>query len=100
VSDLARLGPFGHGNRRPVFVSKGLQVAAAPRRVGKTGNHLSLLVRQGDHTMKAIAFGAGDLIDRLGVGTTIDLAFEPMLNEFNGSTSIELEVKDLQFCGG
>jgi single-stranded-DNA-specific exonuclease len=99
VSDLQRLGPFGHGNRRPMFVSKRLQVAAAPRRVGKTGNHLSLLVRQGQSTMKAIAFGAGDLIDRLPAGTTIDLAFEPTINEFNGSTSVELEVKDLQFVG-
>jgi len=46
--------------------------------------------------MKAIAFGSGDLCDRLQVGTTIDLAFEPTLNEYNGSTSVELEVKDLQ----
>src|SRR5439155_14201551 len=97
VADLQRLGPFGHGNRRPIFVTKGLQVAAAPRRVGKTGNHLSLMVRQGQNTMKAIAFGAGDLCERLEVGTTIDLAFEPTLNEYNGSTSVELEVKDLQF---
>jgi single-stranded-DNA-specific exonuclease len=98
VRDLQRLGPFGHGNRRPVFVSRQLKVATAPRRVGKTGNHLSLLVRQGNSggAMKAIAFGAGDLIDRLPQGTLIDLAFEPTLNEYNGSTSVELEVKDLQ----
>jgi single-stranded-DNA-specific exonuclease len=98
VRDLQRLGPFGHGNRRPVFVSRQLQIAAPPRRVGKTGNHLSLLVRQGTAggAMRAIAFGAGDWIDRLPVGATVDLAFEPTLNEFNGNTSVELEVKDLQ----
>jgi single-stranded-DNA-specific exonuclease len=97
VSDLQRLGPFGHGNRRPVFVSKGLQVAAAPRRMGKTGDHLSILVRQGQNTMRAVAFGAGDLAERLRVGSTIDLAFEPTINEYNGTSSVELEVKDLQF---
>ncbi len=96
VKDLQRLGPFGHGNRRPVFVSKQLKVAAAPRRVGKTGNHLSLLVKQGNAVMKAIAFGAGDWIDRLPQGAMVDLAFEPTLNEWNGNTSVELEVKDLQ----
>ena len=32
-------------------------------------------------------------------GTTVDLAFEPILNEYNGRTSVELEVKDLQFPG-
>ena len=55
VSDLQRLGPFGHGNRRPVFCSRGLEIAAPPRRVGKTGNHLQLFLRQGRTSMKAIA---------------------------------------------
>jgi single-stranded-DNA-specific exonuclease len=102
IGDLRRLGPFGHGNRRPLFCSKGLQIAAPPRRVGKTGNHLQLLVRQGQTNMKAIAFnfGTDELIDRLKPGTTIDLAFEPTLNEFNGYVNVELEVKDLQFAAG
>ncbi|MEO7156942.1 MAG: DHH family phosphoesterase [Vicinamibacterales bacterium] len=100
VTDLQRLGPFGHGNRKPLFCSKGLQVTAIPRRVGKTGNHLQLSVRQGNNTMKAIAFGAGDLFDKLKPGVLIDLAFEPTINEWNGNKNVELEVKDLQFVGG
>jgi single-stranded-DNA-specific exonuclease len=98
VSDLKRLGPFGHGNRKPLFCSKGLEIAAPPRRVGKTGDHLQLFVRQGDKSMKAIAFGAGDLFDRLQPGVMVDLAFEPTLNEYNGFSNVELEVKDLQFA--
>jgi single-stranded-DNA-specific exonuclease len=97
VSDLRRLGPFGHGNRKPLFCSRGLEIAAQPRRVGKTGDHLQLVVRQGRNTMKAIAFGAGDLFDRLRPGVTVDLAFEPTINEYNGFSNVELEVKDLQF---
>lgn len=98
VNDLKRLGPFGHGNRKPVLCCKGLQIAAPPRRVGKAGDHLQLLVRQGNTNMKAIAFGfgKGDLADRLVPGTTIDLAVEPQLNEYNGFVSVELAVKDLQ----
>ena len=98
VNDLQRLGPFGHGNRRPLFCSRGLEIAGAPRRVGKTGNHLQLFVRQGSINMRAIAFGAGDLFDRLQPGVRVDLAFEPTLNEFNGFSSVELEVKDVQFA--
>ncbi len=30
-------------------------------------------------------------------GTTIDLAVEPTLNEFNGHCNVELEIKDIQF---
>jgi single-stranded-DNA-specific exonuclease len=99
VSDLQRLGPFGHGNRRPLFCIRNAQVAAPPRRVGKTGNHLQLHLRQGQSTMKAIAFGfaTDELCERLQVGVAIDVAFEPTLNEFNGYVNVELEVKDLQF---
>lgn len=98
VNDLKRLGPFGHGNRKPLLCCRGLQIAAPPRRVGKTGDHLQLMVRQGDSRMKCIAFNYGRLFDRLPSGTTIDLAVEPTINEFNGRVSVELEVKDLQFA--
>ena len=99
VNDLNRLGPFGHGNRKPLLCCRDLQIAQPPRRVGKTGDHLQLFVRQGNTSMKCIAFNYGELFDRLQPGTTIDLAVEPQINEFNGRTNVELEVKDLQFCG-
>jgi single-stranded-DNA-specific exonuclease len=101
VDDLKRLGPFGHGNRRPVFCSKNVELAGPPRRVGKTGTHLQLFLKQNGTFMKAIAFGFGtdELLDRLRVGVMLDLAFEPTLNVYNGNTNVELEVKDLQFTG-
>ncbi|HEY8668458.1 MAG TPA: DHHA1 domain-containing protein [Tepidisphaeraceae bacterium] len=97
VKDLQRLGPFGHGNRKPLLCCRGLQIASPPRRVGKAGEHLQLFVRQGESSMKCIAFNYGAMLDRLGPGTTIDLAVEPSLNEYNGRVSVELDVKDLQF---
>lgn len=97
VQDLQRLGPFGHGNRRPTLCFKDVEISAPPRRVGKTGDHLQLHVRQNGQFIKCIAFGYGEMFDHLKVGTRIDLAVEPTLNEYNGSTSVELEVKDLQF---
>ena len=99
VTDLARLGPFGHANRRPLLLCKNVTIATPPRRVGKTGDHLQIFIRQGDQTMKCIAFSFGDQFDRLKQGTTIDLAVEPVLNSFNGRTNVELEVKDVQYVG-
>lgn len=46
--------------------------------------------------MKCIAFGQGDLAEKLEPGRVIDIAVEPCLNEYNGRTSVELEVKDLR----
>lgn len=47
---------------------------------------------------QCIAFGCGDLFDRLAGGARVDLAFEPSLNEYNGYTSVQLEVKDIQLA--
>jgi single-stranded-DNA-specific exonuclease len=97
VTDLQRLGPFGHGNRRPVLCFKATEVSSLPRRVGRNGDHLQLIVKQGESFMKCIAFGYGELYDHLKPGTKVDLAVEPILNDYNGITSVELEIKDLQF---
>jgi single-stranded-DNA-specific exonuclease len=94
VNDLSRLGPFGMGNRRPVFCVKGVTIAAPPRRVGKTGEHLQLMLRQGERTIKCIAFNQADTIDQLNPGVAVDVAAEPMLNEFNGRVNVELKVND------
>jgi single-stranded-DNA-specific exonuclease len=96
VTDLQRLGPFGHGNRRPVLCCRNVTLAGPPRRVGKTGDHLQLFIRQGNATMKCIAFNAGSWFDRLQIGTRLDLAAEPTLNEYNGHSTVELEIKDIQ----
>jgi len=98
VSELARLGPFGHANPRPLLCCRGLTLAGPPRRVGRSGDHLQLFVRQADTYMKCIAFGAGELFDKLRAGMRIDLAVEPQLNEFNGRVSVELAVKDIQIA--
>ncbi|MGH7176502.1 MAG: single-stranded-DNA-specific exonuclease RecJ [Tepidisphaeraceae bacterium] len=97
VNEIKRLGPFGHGNRKPLLCCRNVELTAPPRRVGKTGDHLQLFVRQGDTRMKCIAFGAANLLDRLTPGIHIDLAVEPQLNEWNGRRSVELAVKDVQF---
>jgi single-stranded-DNA-specific exonuclease len=64
--------------------------------VGKTGDHLQLTVKQNRRTMRCIAFGAGDQIDRLTPDTALRLAVEPSINEFNGRRNVELAVKDFQ----
>ncbi|HUB25652.1 MAG TPA: single-stranded-DNA-specific exonuclease RecJ [Tepidisphaeraceae bacterium] len=97
VSDLHRLGPFGHGNRKPLFCFRDVQVAAPPRVVGRAGEHLQIMIRQGNARAKCIAFRQANLVNRLNPGTSIELAAEPTINEFNGYRSVELDVKDLRF---
>ncbi|HEY0007485.1 MAG TPA: DHHA1 domain-containing protein, partial [Tepidisphaeraceae bacterium] len=98
ISDLDRLGPFGRGNPRPVLRCENLSLTAPPRRVGKTGDHLQLFLKQNGTTMKAIAFGAGNWGDKLTAGSVIHIAVQPQMNEYNGCRSVELQVKDLQLA--
>ncbi|MFT3785033.1 MAG: DHHA1 domain-containing protein [Tepidisphaeraceae bacterium] len=95
VDEMGRLGPFGNGNPKPLIACKGVTLTAAPKVVGKKGEHLQLHVRQGNRFMKAIAFNAASLLDQLKPGKPIDLAVEPQINEWNGQKNVELEVKDI-----
>lgn len=94
VQELDRLGPFGPGNARPVLVLRGLTILTA-RSCGKTGDHLQLLLDDGQRRMKGIAFGCGKLALQLKGGDKIDIAAIPQLNEWNGRVSVELQIKDL-----
>ena len=95
VEELARLGPFGVGNPKPVLVLRGLTVLSA-RSCGKTGDHLQLQLDDNKGSrMKAIAFGCGKLALSLRGGDVVDVAAEPGLNEWNGRVSVELVVRDL-----
>jgi single-stranded-DNA-specific exonuclease len=97
IDDLDRLEPYGAENRRPVFLTGGLQVEGAPRKVGQGERHLSFRVRQGATTLKAIAFGMADRVGELmSAGGACCLAFTPKRNEWMGRKSVDLEVVDLQ----
>ena len=46
--------------------------------------------------MRCVGFGMGDLADELVGVHEVDIAAEPVLNHYNGSTSVELHLKDVR----
>ncbi len=98
VEHLHRLAPFGQGNPPPVLAICGCTVVGAPRRMGRGGGVLSVMLSQGGASMRAVGFGMGDLADRLTGVACIDVAAEPTINTFNGRSSAELQLKDV--CWG
>jgi single-stranded-DNA-specific exonuclease len=97
VRDLQRLEPFGSGNPRPRFASQLLRLDGEPRLVGKTGDHLLFALSDGTNHRKAIAFGQKDKLEPLQKKRQCRVAFEPVLNTYNGRTSVELQVLDMEF---
>ncbi|MEO1997223.1 MAG: single-stranded-DNA-specific exonuclease RecJ [Planctomycetaceae bacterium] len=97
VCDLDRLGPFGAGNRQPLFVANEVNLDGPPQTMGEGGRHLSLQLTQYGTRLRAIAFGKGDWADALAkVQGPIAISFQPSINSFRGRESVQLQLVDWQ----
>ncbi|MHC4441334.1 MAG: single-stranded-DNA-specific exonuclease RecJ [Planctomycetota bacterium] len=97
VKLIHRLAPFGTSNPKPKFASAELQLDGEPRTVGRSGEHLQFGLTDGKVRRKAIAFGKKDRLQELLDHRRCRVAFVPILNTFNGKTSVELQVIDFVF---
>ncbi len=99
VEMLHHMAPFGVGNARPRLASTVVELVGEPRAVGQAARHLQFTVRQGSVYRKAIAFGRGNRRDELLDHRRLRLAFEPIINEWNGRRSVELKIVDWKPAG-
>ena len=98
VDQIRRMAPFGPGNPRPTLAAGPVDLVDEPRAVGQGGQHLQFSVRQGGTYRKAIAFGRGQHLAELAEHRRLRLAFEPIINEWNGQRKVELKVVDWQWA--
>jgi single-stranded-DNA-specific exonuclease len=87
VKGLMRFEPCGHGNPKPVLLSRGVRLVR-PRVVGGEGEHLSMTVKDGPLAWPAIAFRRG--ADE--VPQEADVVYS-LTREFGGD-QLKLEVLD------
>ncbi len=97
VEVMATLGPFGADNAKPKFATDWVELAAEPRSVGKKSDHLQAKFRQHGVEMKAIGFGLATHIEDLKERRRCRIAFEPIINDFRGNRSVEMQMVDLAF---
>ncbi|MDZ7798316.1 MAG: single-stranded-DNA-specific exonuclease RecJ [Patescibacteria group bacterium] len=96
LHELEEFKPFGQGNKKPLFLLENLTVVNFDL-VGKNTNHLRLMVKQDDHTVrKCIGFYQQELAKNLKNGQKIDLVCEVSFNEWNGTKEIQLKIIDLK----
>jgi len=95
VEQIEQLAPFGNGNPRPILCASGVTLADSPRRMGSGERHLAVRVRQHGVTVRGVAFGQGEAADELAsLAAPLDLAFRPVINDFNGRRSVEMHLVD------
>ena len=95
--DINRLAPFGQANPRPLLITEACTVLGDPLTVGKTNQTLQFSVARDGTTRKCVAFRQARLLKKLSACQTVSLAYRPILNEFNGYRSAELQVEDMRF---
>ncbi len=97
VNELQLLGPFGQGNPEPTFATKGVRLAGPPRRVGSGREHLQLAITDNTATIRCIGFGFGKLEKKLLEYDFFDVAYQPQINTYNGSSNVEFVLTDIRF---
>lgn len=95
VQEIDLLQPFGLGNPQPVFCSTPLTVQQYKVFGAK---HVSLQLRdeQAGVTMLGKAWRQADTLSPEVTGKSMQLAFTPRMNYYNGLTSIDLQIRDWQ----
>ena len=94
---LDKLGPHGPRNMRPNFAIKNVNVKGIPKVLGVGGDHLKFSVHQDGRTYPAIAFNMSHCYEKLIGGTPLDIAVVVEENEWRGNTTIQLNVRDINF---
>jgi single-stranded-DNA-specific exonuclease len=89
AQELKRLEPFGMGNPEPVLMMRGMTLLEQ-RVVGE--GHLRLRLSRDGRSFGAIAFRMAPC----NLPGTVDIAFFPEMNEWNGNSNLQLRIKDLR----
>jgi single-stranded-DNA-specific exonuclease len=91
---IARLEPFGEGNPQPLLLARGVEVVGEPTLVGKEQQHLRLMLRQGNMSLRAIGFAMGTRLAQ-ATGGRLDIVFSPQRHVWNERAERQLIIRDL-----
>ncbi|PKB65244.1 MAG: single-stranded-DNA-specific exonuclease RecJ [SAR202 cluster bacterium Io17-Chloro-G2] len=94
---LSKMEPFGKGNPKPLFLSRGVEVLES-RHIGYDSQHLKLVVGQGEKEMTALAFNQADTWPN--GASHLDLVYTLSADWWQGVKTMVLKVEDVRPAGG
>lgn len=101
AEELRQLEPYGAGNPRPLFTTRGLRLLSEPRIMKE--KHLKLrLAGTNTRPLEAVWWNGLEELDgqTLSTGARIELAYTLEPNTWQGVTRLQLNVKDMRKAGG
>lgn len=93
IEEISKMEPFGASNPSPVFAMENLRVVNRAT-LGSDNSHLKMTLADGSESeVTAIWWKRADAT--LKKGDSVDIAFHPQINEYNGNRSIQLIIDDV-----
>lgn len=94
---LKQFEPFGPQNMTPVFMTKDIKDTGYAKTLGSEEEHLRLFVKQSNSDgIAAIGFGLGKKLSIAQNQNLFQLAYSLAENEWNGTISTQLMLKDIR----
>jgi len=94
---LKQFEPFGPQNMTPVFMTTDVKDTGYAKTLGSEDEHLRLFVKQHNSDgLAAIGFGLGKKLDIAKNQNKFQLAYSLAENEWNGTVSTQLMLKDIR----
>jgi single-stranded-DNA-specific exonuclease len=91
LSQIEQLAPFGSHNPEPILCVRSVSVDSSAI-VGN--NHLKMRVNGNGVSRNSIWFSRGEFLPDLSAAI-LDIVFTPQINTWNGSSDIQLKMKDI-----
>lgn len=95
---LRRFNPYGPGNSKPIFCTRGVRDFGTGKIVGKSGEHLKLDLTDetSGKVYSGIAFNALPYFDHIHAGKPFDICYTIEENRRKGSRSVQLLIKEIK----
>ncbi|HEY0042827.1 MAG TPA: single-stranded-DNA-specific exonuclease RecJ, partial [Flavisolibacter sp.] len=94
---LKQFEPFGPENMTPVFLTKDVCDTGFAKTIGEGDCHLKMFLKHGNNLgVPAIGFGLGKKLELVQDQRKFDAIYCIDENEWNGTISLQLRVKDIQ----
>ncbi len=91
INQMQMLAPFGSMNPEPVLCARNIKVSSHSI-VGN--NHLKMSLSSNGMSCSSIWFTMGRYLKSVA-GANLDIVFTPQINQWNGSSDIQLKMKDV-----
>jgi len=94
IENFHRLTPFGVGNPKPVFITRGVEIMNSPQLI--QDKHLKFMVRQSGRTFEALGWEKAGLLPEIHRGIRVDLVYSLQSSTFLGEEMFSLSFEEMK----